>query len=124
MTNKCVLVVEDEPDVRETIKEILEMEGFAVATAENGQEALNLLQQARQPCLILLDLMMPVMNGWQFLEALKHGHQQLFAATPIVVVSAVADLTTVQEQYNCRIMKKPANIQSLLALAHEFCKAS
>lgn len=123
MTN-CVLVVEDEPDVRETIKEILQMEGFTVVTAENGQDALNVLTEFGKPCLILLDLMMPVMNGWQFLEALKNGHQQLFASTPIVVVSAVADLTTVQAQYNCRVMKKPANVQSLLALAHEYCKAS
>lgn len=117
-----ILVIEDEPDVRESIKEILEIEGFRVATAGNGEEALTLLQSGTRTCLILLDLMMPVMDGWQFLKILKEKHQDVFSTIPIIVVSAAADLTTVEQQYSCRVMNKPCNIESLLALAHEHCK--
>lgn len=122
MTCESVLIIEDEPGVRETIKDILEMEGFAVTTAENGEEALKLLQASQHPCLILLDLMMPVMNGWQFLEALKKDHQHVLATIPVVVVSAVADLASVQQQYACRIMKKPVSVATLVELAHEYCE--
>ncbi len=82
-----VLVVEDERDLRDGIAEVLEVEGHEVATAENGAVALD---RARQfdPAVILLDLMMPVMNGWQFLEA-QCGDAAL-CRIPVVVVSAVA----------------------------------
>lgn len=117
-----ILVIEDEPDVRESIKEILEIEGFTVATAGNGEEALTLLQSGTRTCLILLDLMMPIMDGWQFLKILKEKHQDVFSTIPVIVVSAAADLTTVEQQYSCRVMNKPCNIENLLALAHEYCK--
>ncbi len=122
MSCKSILIVEDEPNVRETLKDILELEGFCVATAENGQDALGRLQSYEHPCLILLDLMMPVMNGWQFLEALEAKHQHVLATIPVVVVSAVADLTDVQQKYQCQVMKKPVNMQTLIALAKEYCQ--
>jgi CheY-like chemotaxis protein len=60
-----VLVVDDDEDVRTFIKELLEEEGYAVATAENGREAVDFTSQSeRLPSCVLLDLMMPVMNGW------------------------------------------------------------
>lgn len=116
-----ILIIEDEPDLRETLKELLEMYGFLVVAAENGEEGLKRLHDIAQPCLILLDLMMPVMNGWEFLAALKNEHDRDRAAIPVVVVSAAADLSGVQEQYGCRAMKKPVNIENLVALAHEHC---
>jgi CheY-like chemotaxis protein len=123
MKRKNILIVEDEPDVRETLKEILELEGFNVLAAENGAVALQYFQQGTHSCLILLDLMMPVMNGWQFLEALKNNHLEILNSTPIIVVSAAADVTSVKQQYNCQVMNKPCNLDSLLALAHQYCEA-
>ena len=61
-----VLIVEDDTDLRETLSQILTDEGYRVWSAEHGQAALDCLRDGSKPCLILLDLTMPVMNGWQF----------------------------------------------------------
>lgn len=121
MSCQHIMIIEDEPDVRETLKELLELEGFQVSTAENGQEGLKHLQENGQPCLILLDLMMPVMSGWEFLETFKSQYQHLFATTPVTVVSAAADVTDVQQRYGCLLLKKPVNLEHLFALAHQYC---
>jgi CheY-like chemotaxis protein len=81
-----VLVVEDDADLRQAICQILEEEGYRVRTASNGQEALGILELESEPCLILLDLMMPVMDGWQFLE--RKNRDQRFGGYPVIVVSA------------------------------------
>ena len=61
-----ILVVDDDPDIRDSLREVLEDEGYDVASVGNGREALDYLKQASpRPWVILLDLMMPVMDGWQ-----------------------------------------------------------
>lgn len=86
MTAK-VLVVEDDPGLRETMVELLALEGFATEQAENGSAALRILQRERvRPDLILLDLTMPVMNGWTFREAQLADPE--LASIPVVVMSA------------------------------------
>src|SRR5687768_645517 len=106
MLCKGILVVEDDNDIRETVQQILELEGYQVFTAANGKEALDALEHIPHPCLILLDLMMPVMNGWQFLEAKQRN--AVISTLPVVVVSAVAEhvknVTTV--------VKKPPDIDT------------
>lgn len=84
-----ILVVEDNEDIRETLKLALELERYHVTTAGNGAEALAILAGQRAPCLILLDLMMPVMNGWELARALQAS--DTFRQIPIVVVTAYAD---------------------------------
>jgi CheY-like chemotaxis protein len=66
-----VLVVDDDADIRDAICGVLEGEGYTTLTAENGQMALTLLEKGRRPCVVLLDLMMPVMNGWEFMKAIS-----------------------------------------------------
>ncbi len=85
---KTILVVEDDIDIRNSLKMVLETEGYAVLTAENGFEAMQILKTSKIPNLILLDMKMPVMNGWEFaIEFLaKHDH-----LSPIVVMTAAAD---------------------------------
>ncbi len=84
----AVLVVEDDDDVRESFAEVLELHGYRVVTAENGQRALEVLDDLPRPAVIMLDLMMPVMNGPEFLAELRRGkHREL----PVVIVSAFAD---------------------------------
>ena len=68
--SKCVLVVEDHEDIRRAVAELLSVEGYAVATAANGKEALRLASQAA-PDGIVLDLMMPMMDGWGFLACVR-----------------------------------------------------
>lgn len=123
MSHSEVLIIEDEAGIRDTLKEVLELEGFEVFTAENGRAGLDLLGRLGAPCLILLDLMMPVMDGWQFLEEIKTpGHR--WADVPVAVVSAVADTSLVERRYNVAVMKKPFNIVQLLDLTQQFCRAS
>ncbi len=85
---KKILIIEDEKDILFTLKDFLESENYLVLTAENGFEAMKLLQTSGMPDLILLDMKMPIMNGWEFaIEFLdKHDHQ-----SPMVVITAAAD---------------------------------
>jgi CheY-like chemotaxis protein len=83
---KVVFVVEDEPTLLEVICFVLESEGFSVETAKNGKDALERLRTGLRPSIVLLDLMMPVMNGWEFLaEVAKIPSLE---PPPIVVLTA------------------------------------
>src|SRR4051794_34785043 len=85
-TNKSILIVEDDDSIRNTLKLVLEFAGYEVQMCGNGQEALDLLKRQPTPALIILDLMMPVMNGWTFSEELQKN--AVWAAVPIVIISA------------------------------------
>ena len=85
-----ILVVDDDDTIRETVAEALVLDGFNVETARNGAEALALVRKQR-PSGIVLDLMMPVMTGWQFLERCQANHL-LCSDVPIVVMSAYSKL--------------------------------
>ena len=84
--SSTVLVVEDDPDIRDVLREMLEPEGYEVATAEHGEDALAWLRTHLAPCAILLDLMMPVMDGPTFLRALRA--EGSLSDIPVVVLSA------------------------------------
>ncbi len=110
-----ILVVEDNHDIRESIVEILEEEGYNVFAAVDGLEALRALDIASpKPDLILLDLMMPNMNGYEFREQqLKGAH----SATPIAVISADANaMDRAEELRAAGFLRKPLKIQPLLDL--------
>jgi CheY-like chemotaxis protein len=83
----CILVVEDDIDLRESICMLLELEGFVAIGAGNGQEALDYLRAHPKPCVILLDLMMPKMNGPEFRA--RQLADAALATVPTVVLSAV-----------------------------------
>jgi CheY-like chemotaxis protein len=116
--HNCVLIVEDDPDIREITKLYLRMTGRIALTAENGREAIELLEKGEEPCLILLDLMMPVMDGWVFAEMLSRNEK--FNHIPIIVATAFADdADTVK---NARtILKKPVSIGQLKRLVETYC---
>jgi two-component system, OmpR family, response regulator MprA len=86
-----ILVVDDDDTIRATIAEALELDGFIVETASNGAEAWVLVSE-RPPSGILLDLMMPVMNGWQFLEKCRAAG--VCDGTPVVIMSAYHKLSS------------------------------
>lgn len=117
MASPQVLVVEDDNDIRELIADLVQSEGYSVETARNGLEALDFLKQsARKPCCILLDLMMPVMSGWEFLEVF-HETDRL-VTIPVVVVSGEPSARDLDV---ARIVKKPVAVEQLLGLVREFC---
>lgn len=115
-----IVVIEDDTDLRETMKDLLEIKGFSVTTASNGKEGLEVIQRNGKPCLILLDLMMPEMNGWEFLETLQRDQPALLAQTPVAVISAAADMSDVS-QYGCSQFKKPVSVDRLYQLAQAHC---
>lgn len=112
-----VLVVEDDRDIRESLKLVLEMEGFHVAAATNGREALEMLERLDRPCVILLDLMMPVMNGWEFLHQMQTD--TVIATIPVVVVSAIAEKA--QAKPIAAYVKKPVDLNVLIQLVERYC---
>lgn len=115
-----VLVVEDEPDIRDLMVAVLESEGYAVRAAAHGAEALAQLQAGSPPCVILLDLMMPVMDGWTFCRE-KEKFPEL-AAIPVVVVSAVSKHDPRNPCAGAVAhLAKPIEIGALLAAIERLC---
>jgi CheY-like chemotaxis protein len=117
MKTKSVLIIDDEEGIRETLQLALEFEGYDVHTAANGKEAFETLDRIRRPCLILLDLMMPTMNGWEFAVAI--GQSEHHRAIPVVIISAFEDQA---EGLPVRsVLKKPIDLGTLLAIVHQCC---
>jgi CheY-like chemotaxis protein len=114
-----VLVVDDEPDAVESIIELLEAEGYRATGARNGQVALSMLQRGVRPALILLDLKMPVMDGWDFCAALEH---ESFADIPIAIVTASASLHSLPTRHtDAGFFLKPIHFDRLLRVVRNLC---
>lgn len=116
-----VLIIEDEPDIREDIADILTEEGFNVATAENGDVGLKLLRNGMF-CVVLLDLMMPVLDGWAFrAEQVKDS---AIAKVPVVVVSGDGHVEQkVSSLKASGYLKKPFAVDDLVEIVTRFCQA-
>jgi CheY-like chemotaxis protein len=111
---RLVLVVEDDDAAREGLADVLRREGYAVATAADGREALDCLHSGPRPDLNLLDMLMPVLDGWQFLRLLR---QEGWRPTVPVVVTSGSILTREwAEDYGCQgFLHKPIEPEALLA---------
>jgi CheY-like chemotaxis protein len=117
---KTVLVVDDDRDIRESICDLLSEEGYVVVTAENGAQALDRLRASSDPCVILLDLMMPVMDGIDF-RSHQRGDPAL-ADIPVIVVSASGDgRTTAASLDAADFIAKPIRVQQLISAVHKIC---
>jgi CheY-like chemotaxis protein len=112
-----VLVVDDDPEIRESIAELLNDEGYQVLVAGNGREALDQIRGGARPNLIVLDLMMPVMDGWQFLE--ERTRDLALKAIPVVVVSATPEALQLRDTLG--FIKKPMRFDDLLAIVAHGC---
>jgi CheY-like chemotaxis protein len=119
MTTRCknILIIEDDLAIREALRDVLEMEGYKIFSAANGKEGLEYLPKMTGPCLILLDLMMPVMNGWEVAAALRDD--TILATIPVVVVTAYpAKAKEVQAR---SIIRKPIDLEVLLNIVSKYC---
>ena len=112
---KSILIVEDEPSIRENIKTLLELEGYPVYTANDGEEGLRILRQMPRPCLVLLDLLMPIMNGMEFMEA--KSQEDAIAAIPVCIVSGVDEKPN--PSHESAFIKKPITSEAMQAVLHE-----
>jgi CheY-like chemotaxis protein len=118
--NHTVLIVDDDFDLRETLRDVLQDEGFTVATAEDGMAALAYLEANSAPCVILLDWMMPRCNGAEFRE--RQRQVPAFAAIPIVLLTADAHrdekvATTGAKHY----LSKPVSRDTLCSVVRSIC---
>jgi CheY-like chemotaxis protein len=120
-----VLVVEDDDAIRSLVAEVLQDDGYAVREATNGAEALEVLREAR-PDLIVLDLMMPVMDGWTFVSECQR--MDWCGEVPILVTSASHDLPRTAEQLRemgvRTCLAKPFDVDGLLALVQRYAPLS
>lgn len=111
---KKILIVEDDRDVREALSIILQLEGYEIALATNGKEALELLQDGSRPALVLTDIMMPVLTGWEFIEAMAADPK--IAATPVIILSAAEKRPIPKNGKVVAFLPKPADIGVLIDL--------
>lgn len=111
-----ILVVEDDAEFRELLEEVLHEEGYDVVPAEDGAEALDEMDRMHGFCLILLDLMMPGMNGWDFLQ--KVGLEDRGPVPPIVVMTAA-------DKYpdDLPVLRKPVALEDLREALELHCRA-
>jgi CheY-like chemotaxis protein len=113
-----VLIVDDDDDIRETLADILDAEGYGSVAAANGKEALRILTDGFGPCVLLLDLMMPVMNGWELLEVLKKN--PALAPIPVVAITAGRQSAPLAN----RTLHKPLEADELVAVIKSICDPS
>jgi CheY-like chemotaxis protein len=113
--NGNILIVDDEPDIRDSLKDILEAEGYAVTTAANGREGLLLLPKLVRPCAVILDIFMPVMSGTELYAAMQRDP----AVAKIPVLVSTSD--PLRAPSGTLIMKKPVNLERLLQALRALC---
>ncbi len=116
-----VLIVEDDADLREMMAQLLTLEGFQAETVANGRDALEYLRTSDLPDVILLDLMMPIMDGWEFRR--RQRQDPALAKVPVVVLSAL-DAARAQDLEEAAFLKKPLDFDRLLQLVRRYCHNS
>jgi CheY-like chemotaxis protein len=117
-----ILVIDDSADVRVTLAELLTETGYEVECAANGREALEHLHNGGRPQLILLNLMMPVVNGWVFRQVQRQD--PALASIPVVVMSAVDDLSSYDgDLAAAAYLRKPVDVDELLGTIERICRS-
>jgi CheY-like chemotaxis protein len=118
---KFVLVVDDDPDIRESLETVLGIHGHPVATAADGTEAIEVLRrQPGPPCLILLDLMMPGMNGFELRAELEADPS--FSHIPIIIITGAGVLVDDKaSSLRAEVLRKPFDLKALLSTVKRFC---
>jgi CheY-like chemotaxis protein len=111
-----ILVVEDEKELREMMCEVLEMNGYSVVTAGEGQAALDAMEGIEHVCLVLLDLLMPGMNGWDFFREVRARAK--YDDVPVIVHSSAP---AGAPEGATRVLRKPVQFDRLLDVVREYC---
>ena len=115
----CVLIVEDDADIRDFMQFLLSASGYETMTAANGWEALRVMREKR-PCMVLLDLMMPVMDGFDFrAQQLRDPN---LSDVPVICLTAMFDPAYVTERLAVPCLNKPVSVDRLLMEIEERCQ--
>lgn len=116
LNGPVILLIDDEESIRQVLSLALEFEGFRVFSASNGQEAIEMLPHIPRPSLILLDLMMPVMNGWEFMDAIQKT--PAYAKIPIAIVTAFSERA--EGLKAVALLQKPVELDKLFTLVRHY----
>jgi CheY-like chemotaxis protein len=120
MSTHPVLIVDDDDDIRESIIDFLEDHGYAAVGAANGKDALDkLVARALEPAVIVLDLMMPVMDGRTFRD--EQLRDPDLARIPVIVVSAFREAPAVVADMGGSLVRKPLDLDRLLKAVRRYC---
>ena len=110
-----IMIVDDEADIRDSLEEYFQYEGYSVTTAADGAQALASLQQGELPCVIILDLLMPVLDGIQMYQTMRADPR--LSAVPVIISTSDPR----RAPSGVLIMKKPVNLPSLLRAVEQHC---
>ena len=117
---KHILVIEDAIDIQQLLADLLELEGYEVSKASNGQQAIEGLRSENLPDLIILDLMMPVMDGYQF--RIQQLADDRISNIPVIVMSATRDLANISQRITATdYLSKPVDLTDLLKTIESHC---
>jgi two-component system, chemotaxis family, chemotaxis protein CheY len=116
-----VMIVEDDDDFRGIMTEVLAEAGYRVVSARDGSEALARLRGGLRPTVMLLDLWMPEMDGWQLRRRMQMDPE--LAKIPVVVVTAAAQASDAPSMAVTEVLRKPVPLRNLLALLERYCAA-
>lgn len=119
--NRNIALIEDDVAIRESVQDALESEDYIVQAFKNGDDAIQNMGKGPAPALILLDLMMPVMDGWQFMEARKNLPAEL-STVPVFIMSAVINPDKFKDVGATGYIRKPMDLNALLQLVESYCK--
>ena len=120
---RAVLVVDDDLDIREALTDVLQDRGFHVTSAANGREALTVLRRlSAPPSVILLDLMMPIMDGYGFLE--EQRRDASLAVIPVAIITAGHGIDRHRIDGVAPIVPKPINLERLFSIIDQLCRST
>lgn len=121
MSLDAVLLVDDNVMLRNSILKRIKMDGHPVVGASDGLEALKILQNVDYPCLIVLDLKMPVMSGWEFLRTLKEDPRYNLIQHQVVILSSASDAEETAKKEGILFLGDSSGLDDLLELIRERC---
>ncbi len=114
-----VLIVDDDYDIRTSLRDLLEEEGYQASVVENGARAVERLRGGDAPCVILLDLMMPVMDGWTFLD--RRRSDPALSSIPVVVLTAADEPLFPEGLPAGHCLRKPIDLPLVLEMVERYC---
>lgn len=121
-SNCKILIVEDNAEIRTTLKLALELEGHRVFEAADGIDAMTILDSEPHPDLIILDMLMPRMNGWEFITEVKKNSASAVAKIPIIAVTATSERVQHTPGEIQAVLKKPIDLNELYSAVRRFSR--
>lgn len=118
---KKILIIDDDPEMREALQSIVAIMGHKSFCANNGQMALEILSHSEKPSLIFCDIMMPTMNGLEFLAKLKKDSHHTLSSIPVVILSSEKNRCSEVASYGAEFLDKAFNIEELVKVINRYC---